>query len=84
MAKEAPAPQTDNGPIPLQLSPNDVIGAVQRMIRELDNYLWAVPVSQIHPYVIMATLERAAQFANTLPVPADAETGNGQQDRKAG
>jgi hypothetical protein len=54
------------------------------MIRELDNYLWAVPVSQIHPYVIMATLERAAQFANTLPVPADAETGNGQQDRKAG
>jgi hypothetical protein len=80
MADKTPA---TNAPQPLQLTTNDVIGAIQRQVWELDQYLRYVPVEQVDPRVIMYFLHRSADFAVTLPALPGTET-DGKEARKAG
>ena len=80
MAKTEPAPA--NQPTPLQLSTNDIMGAIQRGLMELHSYLTYVEPAQVNPAIIEAYLERSWQFAQTLPKPA--ENANAAKDRKAG
>lgn len=82
MAKPEPAPE--NNPPPLTLTTNDVLGAIQRLLQELNSYLWGPP-EQIDPRVTHAYLERAAMFNSRLPMPADAAgNNNAPEKRKAG
>jgi hypothetical protein len=81
-----PAPQTQQtdpqAPPPLQLTPNDLQGALQRLCGELTGYLWAPP-EQVNAHVVMAFLQRMAEFASYLPVPESAQNNGAPQSRKA-
>jgi hypothetical protein len=59
----------------IQLSHNDMVGAMQRMLFELDAYL-RQPVPLIDPTVVLGQLERLAQFNGTLPLPEERSRGN--------
>ena len=59
----------------IQLSHNDMVGAMQRMLYELMNYL-NQPVPLIDPTVVLGQLERLAQFNGTLPLPEERSRGN--------
>jgi hypothetical protein len=81
MADKTPAPPQNPQ---LQLTANDVVGALQRLLKELtDIYLWT-PIEQIDPAIIMAFLHRAADFTAALPSPVSpaGTTGAGADDGK--
>ena len=79
MAKTEAAPQTSQAPPQIQLSVNDVLGMLQRLLADISNYCWSDP-RVIHPAIIMDALERAAHITQQLPVPAESTNG---KDRKA-
>ena len=80
MAKTEPAPQASQ-PTPLQLSVNDIIGAMQRQLQELNSYLWNDPRA-VDPAVVVHYLERTYLFAQQLPVP-EGVSRDAATDRKA-
>ena len=84
MAQPTPATQDKQAPPqPLQLSAGDVVGAIQRLLSELNYYLSA-PAQNVDPRVIMGALERCAELTTALPVPAsDAGTGANGKGGKA-
>lgn len=58
------ADNTDN----MQLFPTDIVGIIQRGLRDLDAYCMR-PAETVDPGVIIGYLERVAGFAQRLPQP---------------
>lgn len=50
----------------LSLAPTDIVGVIQRGLRELDVYC-AQSASNVDPQMIIGYLRRLAEFANRLP-----------------
>ena len=66
MADKAPADKAPTDANPIYLAPNEVIGAAQRNLSELNTYMCQHP-SAIDPMVCEAYLQRAYQFVKMLP-----------------
>lgn len=58
----------------IQLSTNDIVGAVKQMHWELGAYM-NQPVYQIDPEIVMGCLERMAQFTSRIPRLPQAQNG---------
>lgn len=59
---------------PIQLSTNDIIGALKQMHLELGWYMNR-PVMETDPTIIMAFLERMAEFTTKVPRPIAQQNG---------
>ena len=66
MADKAPAEKASTDANPIYLAPNELIGAAQRNLSELNTYMCQHP-SAIDPMVCEAYLQRAYQFVKMLP-----------------
>lgn len=65
---------------PIQLSTNDLVGAIKQMLWELGAYL-NQPVQNIDPAVVLGCLERMAQFNGKIPRPQQAQNGAQPEQR---
>ena len=83
MAQTKAAPTEASAPTPLQLTPTDVLGSIQRLLTDLHHYLSA-PQEHVDPRVVMSFLERGAQLTLALPSVTGTDTSNAAADRKAG
>lgn len=72
IAADAQPSSTNSAPA----MPNEVLGIMQRLLRELDAYC-AQPVEYVHPAVCQAYLERVFQWSSQLPMPQGAQGSNG-------
>lgn len=59
---------------PLTVTPNDVLGMIQRNAQELISYCWNDP-RRIDPNIVMAYLERCWQLTQHLPEPEAPQAG---------
>ena len=66
MADKASAEKASTDPNQIFLAPNEVIGAAQRNLSELNTYMCQHP-SLVDPMVCEAYLQRAFQFVKMLP-----------------
>jgi hypothetical protein len=55
----------------LSLAPVDIVGIIQRQLRDLANYCDR-PAEAVDPHVLLGYMGRIAEFAQRLPVPAGA------------
>lgn len=63
----------------LTLAPVDIVGIVQRQLRDLANYCDR-PAEQIEPDVMLAYMDRIAAFVQRLPMRAPVPTADGASE----
>lgn len=73
---------------PINLTPNDIVGMVQRGLMELNGYLSQVPPLQVDTNQVSAHLDRMLGFVHTLQdmqlqhaTQEHAANGNGKEAR---